>query len=1619
MPDNRYIIGDVVFERYYVTGERNSDDFAEWYSCAGINGERCTVWLCGCSQKNRNQVLDWIAKWKKVTCSQISHPIAQEFLDDVLILLLNRDISAMTPVSELTELYSESGMSPKLCGILLQSAAVLAELEAQGFIYGDIKPDNLLWDGEKLWLYGLLLTLGGFTPAYCSMEQMEGKPFTGKTDVYSWAVSIMELCLGNRPWNNGVSAGMNCKEYLSEINPPLPEGMAALLKECLSLEAEDRPDASQINQRLRKCLPDFTGKTWDGKYDLIKLLEADPPFKIYDAEETESGRRVRLLMPSIESKNDDKTKRLLYDIYVQSTSVYDRKNDEKHTLAWFDPGFYDGQIRYLVSDQPFGVSLECWLKTHAPLRIETALMLTIQLLQALSRTHGPCDQYMGDGDYIMGDHPGFVHRCVSPNNIRIVEGEMPKLLLDGFGCAAARGEEIKKHSQFCGIVAFSPRQQLIDADNPCVSWDVWAAAACLYYMLTGKFPKDLSGNVWKNLVKNKPAPIREHRADVPAKLADVIDCALDDSAEELHYSTAKQLLDALEQVIAYEAQKTVLEGGQTVLEDGRTVLEGNVTILEASGQRVFVKGERILDTYRVESSAIESGGMGRVWRVRHGGWNVDLAMKQPRREHFTDEDSKTGFIRECQTWINLGLHPHIVSCYYVREIEGIPTIFSEWMDGGSLADTMESGRLYEGTEAEQNERILDIAVQFARGLHYAHEYRDENGEPHELVHQDVKPGNLLLTGEWEAKVADFGLARALTLLATENDKIDRPEEGGYTPAYCAMEQMDGYKLTRRTDIYSWAVSVMEMYIGSRPWANGVVAGLNCREYFEKTRVLMPEDMKKLLAKCLESYESARPRDFSAVEEELLRIYQRETGRGYFRPASKAAADTAENLNNRALSFLDLNKPEQAERCWERAFSLERENKEIVYNNRLFQWRSGRISDLEMLESIKEFGDFMVEMVNAERRSDMLCQTTARYRFFPKPNYDRIGVSKDDRFALTYDFSKKIYTLDREGASGGTEKIEIPLADGAVGADFLPEQNRMITAEKSGLLRQWDLTEGKPIGKSIQIESSLKHLNYLPEAAAFAVGCEDGSAAVYSIDSMGILAMVKYPGQAVKAVSISRDGSRMLCGYQDGILRLWNVVTHSCIRELDQRSGIIISAALHPDQEIAAVSCKGSDVRLIRLDTGQCLRSFQRETGSISSDINYGIRFEDDGKSLAFTVNYMNWKAVVPYSATDQVKVSLSEFQPRCSYFLSRVKKTVEQLAENLAFAGFIAQAQKALEAGQPHEGILALKKAREITGMRQNKSLLELNDALGSGRQAVGLYSCWPECELFSPDYPDIDVLAAGPEGQLLTSVQPSKMNLFDYRTGQELRKFGFPITDRIRLIRAWPDGDLAAEFSRYTRVIRLWNLKKGLFLTSITLNGGYASNMIFSHNGSMLAVSSETDVSVYETDHFHLVARTETGFEVNALSFISDTELLLLSSRKGIAQRWDTKGNRFTVIHSGRERTPYFASSDGKYFLVQKDEEKAEIYQSSGEFLCEISCDRTVSHCEFNQGGQALLIGGGEGSVHQLSDGRCLHHFGRIYGQILKGCFSREGNRVMLAHEKSESHDGGISVWYLDRMFD
>jgi serine/threonine protein kinase len=288
------------------------------------------------------------------------------------------------------------------------------------------------------------------------------------------------------------------------------------------------------------------------------------------------------------------------------------------------------------------------------------------------------------------------------------------------------------------------------------------------------------------------------------------------------------------------------------------------------------------------------GGMGTVWLVRSVTTHERFAMKRAKHPDWTHQRN---FLLELRTWCDVSehRHPHIAESRFFRTLTDDKTgenqiaIFAEYVDGKSLHDWIRDGRLYEGGPARALERILDIAIQFAWGLHAAHELG--------IVHQDVKPSNLLLTQDGLAKVTDFGLARARAMpaqAAPVRPGQSAPVSAGlFTPEYCSPEQAGGLPLTRKTDIWGWGLSVMEMFMGERTWNVGTLAGRTLESCVQRGPIdrrppPMPAGVVEVLRKCFRQDLAERWATMAEVTNALRNAYEEILTKNYARPVPAAS-----------------------------------------------------------------------------------------------------------------------------------------------------------------------------------------------------------------------------------------------------------------------------------------------------------------------------------------------------------------------------------------------------------------------------------------------------------------------------------------------------------------------------------------------------------------------------------------------------------------------------------------------------------------------------------------------------------------------------------------------------------
>ncbi len=205
------------------------------------------------------------------------------------------------------------------------------------------------------------------------------------------------------------------------------------------------------------------------------------------------------------------------------------------------------------------------------------------------------------------------------------------------------------------------------------------------------------------------------------------------------------------------------------------------------------------DRYEIHRR-LARGGMAQVYLARDRSLDRPVAVKELVPEFAADPSFVERFRREAQAAANLS-HPNIVGVYDWGAQDGTYFIVMEYIDGPSLSRVLRAdGPLHP-------RRAAEIASEVAAGLGFAH----SRG----VVHRDVKPGNVLLTRTGQAKVTDFGIARALS--SPDEDLTQAGSVMG-TATYFSPEQAQGLPVDPRSDLYSLGVVLYELVTGRTPFA---------------------------------------------------------------------------------------------------------------------------------------------------------------------------------------------------------------------------------------------------------------------------------------------------------------------------------------------------------------------------------------------------------------------------------------------------------------------------------------------------------------------------------------------------------------------------------------------------------------------------------------------------------------------------------------------------------------------------------------------------------------------------------------------------------------------------------
>jgi len=349
-----------------------------------------------------------------------------------------------------------------------------------------------------------------------------------------------------------------------------------------------------------------------------------------------------------------------------------------------------------------------------------------------------------------------------------------------------------------------------------------------------------------------------------------------------------------------------------------------------------------------------------------------------------------------------------------------------------------------------------------------------------------------------------------------------------------MEQLNGEVLSRRTDIYSWAVSVLEMFLGERPWQSGAIVGTACEDYFDMDmQVPLPEEMKIILQSCLNENPDARPHDFAEIDDDLLFIYEAQTGAAYPRERSKAAADTADSLNNKALSYLDLGKPVDAEKCWERALAATPNHAESLYNRCVFLLQRERMNQTEAIKALdgnpsERTNYFASKLYLAWSDSQNALERLNRAKNVEELT-DEIRQMEDEARNLT----DKAAFIKCERVFEDAD-AEISIRDNQLlTVRFSQDGKHILAGLESGKVKVWDAISGECIHTIVAYTQLPKVMCFSPDGRYAAVGSSEGDVIIWDIDKHECMDTFVIESLDRKNTLWNRNEINTLCFTRDG------------------------------------------------------------------------------------------------------------------------------------------------------------------------------------------------------------------------------------------------------------------------------------------------------------------------------------------------------------------------------------------------------------------------------------------------------------------------------------------------------
>jgi WD40 repeat protein len=381
----------------------------------------------------------------------------------------------------------------------------------------------------------------------------------------------------------------------------------------------------------------------------------------------------------------------------------------------------------------------------------------------------------------------------------------------------------------------------------------------------------------------------------------------------------------------------------------------------------------------------------------------------------------------------------------------------------------------------------------------------------------------------------------------------------------------------------------------------------------------------LLRHCLSLNPDDRPHDFEKIDAVLLDIYKAETGKSYPREKPKAATKTADSLNNRALSYLDLGKPEDAQICWEMALAITPNHGDTIYNQSVYLWEHAKLDDLEVLGRLaanrSENTDYYMAQIHMARGDYYNARKHLRKARKYSDDTKKIGrtlyrlrriqtktkYSEDARNPSRYDES---YEMIKETDNGKCLAIFIPRIENIDSFLICPDGKTAVGV--GSVIVYWDIQTATKI-RTVDPETRARFEAFSPDGKTMVTDHIYTAKPFFRQWDIATGECIRTFEEQEKNFqpypsSFSPDGKTLLCG-DDRTLKGFDVETGKCIFS-HGTDFYMFPISFAPDGK-TAISVDEFEVKLWDLDSGRLMRTFLEEYANHIES----ICFRPDGKTV--------------------------------------------------------------------------------------------------------------------------------------------------------------------------------------------------------------------------------------------------------------------------------------------------------------------------------------------------------------------------------------------------------------------